>query len=75
MAWLRLPGAPLATRRRAAAGMASAGSMMLPPSPNSAQVEGSNCIGPSAPALEGPSSAPKPDSSKPIAARTGQGMP
>jgi hypothetical protein len=53
--------------------MASSGFMMFPPSPYSAQVDGSNCIGPRAPALDGPSSAPKPLSTCPMAARTVHG--
>ena len=40
-----------------------------------AQAAGSNCIGPRAPALDGPSSWPKPLSTSPMAARTVQGMP
>ena len=55
--------------------MASAGSMMFPPSPYSAQVGGSNCMGPRAPALDGPSFWPKPLSTSPMAARTVHGTP
>ena len=43
--------------------------------PHSAQVAGMNCIGPSAPALDGPSLAPLPLSISPIAASTVQDMP
>ena len=43
--------------------------------PHSAQVDGMNCIGPSAPALDGPSLAPSPLSICPIAASTVQDRP
>ena len=46
-----------------------------PTMPHSAQVAGMNCIGPSAPALDGPSLAPLPLSISPIAASTVQDMP
>ena len=46
-----------------------------PSMPHSAQVEGRNCIGPSAPALDGPSLAPSPLSISLIAASTVQDMP
>src|SRR5260370_8026318 len=46
-----------------------------PSVPHMAQVEGRNCIGPSAPALDGPSLAPSPLSISPIAASTVQDRP
>ena len=46
-----------------------------PSVPQMAQVDGSNCIGPSAPALDGPSLVPLPLSISPIAASTVQDMP
>src|SRR5712692_4132519 len=84
MAWdsvAALP-APAAHSRRAAEGTASSGFMMSggPGWPNAvmphaAQVDGRNCIGPSAPALDGPLLAPLPLSISPIAASTVQDMP
>src|SRR2546430_5117796 len=65
--------APAAQSIRAADGMASSGFIMsgVPGGPNpliphSAQVDGMNCIGPSAPALDGPLLAPSPLSIWPI---------
>ena len=46
-----------------------------PVMPHSAQVDGRNCIGPSAPALDGPSLEPSPLSISLIAASTVQDMP
>ena len=46
-----------------------------PSMPQAAQVEGMNCIGPSAPALDGPSLAPSPLSISPIEASTVQERP
>src|SRR6202050_3989880 len=46
-----------------------------PSMPHSAQVDGMNCIGPSAPALDGPSLAPSPLSISAIAASTVQDRP
>src|SRR6266568_6152351 len=46
-----------------------------PSKPHSAQVPGMNCIGPSAPALDGPLLAPLPLSISPIAASTVQDRP
>src|SRR5579862_2026446 len=46
-----------------------------PTVPHIAQVEGRNCMGPSAPALDGPSLAPSPLSIWAIAASTVQDMP
>jgi len=43
--------------------------------PHTCQVEGRNCIGPSAPALDGPMLAPKPLSICPMAASTVQDRP
>ena len=43
-----------------------------PEIPHTDQVDGRNCIGPSAPALDGPTLAPSPLSIWPIAARTVQ---
>src|SRR5262249_58323016 len=74
--------APAAHRYRAADGTASYGSITSggPGSPNALiphtrQVDGRNCIGPSAPALEGPVFAPNPLSIWPMAASTVQDMP
>lgn len=58
--------------------MASSGSIMFaslspfPSTPYCAQVEGRNCIGPIAPALEGPMFSPWSDSTLPTAASTYQ---
>src|SRR5208337_4985215 len=79
MAWDSVAGlpAPAAHSRRAAEGTASSGFMMSagPGWPNavmphSAQVDGRNCIGPRAPALDGASLAPSPLSISLIAAST-----
>ena len=43
--------------------------------PHSAQVDGRNCIGPSAPAVDGPGLVPSPLSIWPIAASTVHGSP
>src|SRR6185437_8800973 len=74
--------APAAHSIRAADGTASNGSMMSggPVSPNPSvpqlcQVDGRNCIGPSAPADDGPSLAPSPLSISPMAASTVQDRP
>src|SRR5689334_14824413 len=74
--------APAAHSIRAADGTASNGFMMSggPVSPNPSvpqlcQVEGMNCIGPSAPAEDGPSLAPSPLSIWPMAASTVQDRP
>src|SRR2546421_10920312 len=74
--------APSAHSMRAAEGMASSGFMMSgapggpnPLIPHSAQVAGMNCIGPSAPALDGPLLAPSPLSICAIAASTVQDIP
>src|SRR5271157_1216310 len=84
MAWDSVAGlpAPAAHSSRAAEGTASSGFMMsgAPVWPNasiphSAQVDGRNCIGPSAPALDGPSLAPSPLSISLIAASTVQDIP
>src|SRR5271166_5134291 len=84
MAWDSVAGfpAPAAHSRRAAEGTASSGFMMSgglgwPNAlmPHSAQVDGRNCIGPSAPALDGPLLAPSPLSISLIAASTVQDMP
>src|ERR1039458_6911383 len=67
---------------RAAEGTASSVFMMLggpvwpnASMPHAAQVAGMNCIGPSAPALDGPTLAPSPLSISLIAASTVQDMP
>src|SRR5271169_668446 len=79
MAWDTVAGfpAPAAHSRRAAEGTASSSFLMSggPGWPNavmphSAQVDGRNCIGPSAPALDGPSLVPSPLSISLIAAST-----
>src|ERR1700733_1484886 len=74
--------APSAQSRRAAEGTASNGFMMfgLPVSPNPStpqvrQVDGRNCIGPSAPAVDGPMFWPSSDSIWPMAASTVQDKP
>ena len=46
-----------------------------PSVPHSCQVDGRNCMGPSAPALDGPTLAPSPLSTSPIAASTVQDSP
>src|SRR5260370_2952486 len=82
------PGRPLAVappaahRYRAAEGTASKGSMMFggPGSPkavipHSCQVEGRNCIGPRAPAVDTPGLARSPLSIWPMAPSTVQGSP
>ncbi len=82
------PGRPLAVappaahRYRAAEGTASKGSMMFggPGSPkavipHSRQVEGRNCMGPRAPAVDAPGFALSPLSIWPMAASTVQGSP
>ena len=73
---------PEAHSRRAADGTASSGFMMSggpdgpnPSVPQIAQVDGRNCMGPRAPALDGPSLAPSPLSISPIAASTVQDRP
>ena len=73
---------PEAHSSRAADGTASSGFMMSgapggpnPSVPQIAQVDGRNCMGPSAPALDGPSLAPSPLSISPIAASTVHGRP
>src|ERR1035437_4300311 len=70
---------PSAHRRRAADGTASYGSMMYggPGSPKAvmpqvAHVDGMNCMGPSAPALDGPMLLPSQLSIWPMAASTVQ---
>src|SRR5215211_9219034 len=61
--------------------MASSGSMILatpsplPSTPAVSQVEGRNCIGPSAPAVDGPMFSPWFDSTCPTAANTYQSSP
>src|SRR5215475_3927995 len=74
--------APAAHRYLAAAGTASKGSMMFggPGSPNAvmpqvSHVEGRNCIGPSAPAGDGPLLVPSPLSIWAMAARIVHDMP
>src|SRR5208283_1755997 len=74
--------APSAHSIAAALGTASNGFMMLgapvspkPSIPRARQVDGMNCIGPSAPALDGPTLVPLPLSTSPIAARTVQDIP
>src|SRR5579884_2437597 len=72
---------PQAARYRAALKMASVGSLgSATPSPfasrpQRAQVEGKNCIQPTAPAELGPRFRPNPVSTSLIAASTDQGMP
>src|SRR3954470_11773191 len=74
--------APPAHSIRAAEGTASSGFITSgaplwpnPSVPQTRQVDGMNCIGPSAPALDGPSLAPSPLSISPIAASTVQDRP
>ena len=47
----------------------------LPSTPEVSQVDGKNCIGPIAPAVDGPMFAPWPDSTIPTAARMYQSSP
>src|ERR1017187_4567757 len=74
--------APAAHSSLAADGTASSGFMMSggplwpnPSVPQIFQVDGRNCIGPSAPAVDGPTLAPSPLSIWPMAARTVQDSP
>src|ERR1039457_7035381 len=73
---------PSAHRRRGAHGTAAYGSLMFggPGSPKAvmpevAHVDGMNCMGPSAPALDGPMLLPSPLSIWPMAASTVQDSP